>query len=121
MFRLPLFRIRAFSFGTLSTFLSALARGGLMFVLIIWLQGIWLPLHGVDYTDTPLRAGIDTLPSTVGMLIAGPTSGYLSDRFGLAAVRDRWHARLRPGLPAAEFAADRLLLRGTRSRAGATS
>ncbi len=82
MFRLPLFRIRAFSFGTLSTFLSALARGGLMFVLIIWLQGIWLPLHGVDYTDTPLRAGIYMLPLTVGMLIAGPTSGYLSDRFG---------------------------------------
>ncbi|HEY2571702.1 MAG TPA: MFS transporter, partial [Solirubrobacteraceae bacterium] len=37
MFRLPLFRIRAFTFGTLSTFLSAVARGGLMFMLIIWL------------------------------------------------------------------------------------
>ena len=49
MFRLPLFRIRAFTFGTLSTFLSAVARGGLMFMLIIWLQGIWLPLHGVNY------------------------------------------------------------------------
>ncbi len=82
MFRLPLFRIRAFTFGTLSTFLSAVARGGLMFMLIIWLQGIWLPLHGVDYVDTPLRAGIYMLPLTVGMLIAGPTSGYLSDRFG---------------------------------------
>ncbi len=53
-----------------------------MFMLIIWLQGIWLPLHGVDYADTPLRAGIYMLPLTVGMLIAGPTSGYLSDRFG---------------------------------------
>jgi MFS family permease len=82
MFRLPLFRIRAFTFGTLSTFLSAVARGGLMFMLIIWLQGIWLPLHGVNYSNTPLRAGIYMLPLTVGMLIAGPTSGYLSDRFG---------------------------------------
>jgi len=82
MFRLPLFRIRAFTFGTLSTFLSAISRGGLMFMLIIWLQGIWLPLHGVDYAETPLRAGIYMLPLTVGMLIAGPASGYLSDRFG---------------------------------------
>jgi EmrB/QacA subfamily drug resistance transporter len=82
MFRLPLFRIRAFTFGTLSTFLSAVARGGLMFMLIIWLQGIWLPLHGYDFTQTPLWAGIYMLPLTVGMLIAGPTSGYLSDRFG---------------------------------------
>ena len=82
MFRLKLFRIRAFTFGTLSTFLSAVARGGLMFILIIWLQGIWLPLHGYDFTETPLWAGIYMLPLTVGMLIAGPTSGYLSDRFG---------------------------------------
>ncbi|HET9103067.1 MAG TPA: MFS transporter [Solirubrobacteraceae bacterium] len=82
MFRLPLFRIRAFTFGTLSTFLSAVARGGLMFMLIIWLQGIWLPQHGYDFADTPLWAGIYMLPLTVGMLFAGPTSGYLSDRFG---------------------------------------
>jgi MFS family permease len=82
MFRLPLFKIRAFTFGTLSTFLSAVARGGLMFMLIIWLQGIWLPLHGYDFTDTPLYAGIYMLPLTFGMLLAGPTSGYLSDRFG---------------------------------------
>jgi MFS family permease len=82
MFRLPLFRIRAFSFGTLSTFLSAVARGGLMFMLIIWLQGIWLPQHGYDFTDTPLWAGIYMLPLTVGMLLAGPASGVLSDRFG---------------------------------------
>ncbi len=68
MFRLPLLRIRAFSFGTLSTFLSSVARGGLMFMLIIWLQGIWLPQHGVDFTDTPLRAGLDMLPLTIGML-----------------------------------------------------
>ena len=82
MFRLPLFRIRAFTFGTLSTFLAAVARGGLMFMLIIWLQGIWLPLHGYDYTEAPLIAGIYMLPLTIGMLIAGPASGYLSDRFG---------------------------------------
>ncbi len=87
MFRLPLFRIRAFTFGTLSTFLSAVARGGLLFMLIIWLQGIWLPQHGYDFTETPLWAGIYMLPLTVGMLIAGPTSGYLSDRFGA-----RWFA-----------------------------
>src|SRR5438270_6541522 len=82
MFRLPLFRIRAFSFGTMSTFLSSVARGGLMFILIIWLQGIWLPEHGYSFTSTPLWAGIYMLPLTVGMLLAGPTSGYLSDRFG---------------------------------------
>jgi MFS family permease len=82
MFRLPLFRIRAFTFGTLSTFLAAVARGGLMFMLIIWLQGIWLPLHGYDYTEAPLLAGIYMLPLTIGMLIAGPASGVLSDRFG---------------------------------------
>jgi EmrB/QacA subfamily drug resistance transporter len=82
MFRLPLFRIRAFTFGTLSTFLAAVARGGLMFMLIIWLQGIWLPEHGYDFTNTPLWAGIYMLPLTVGLLIAGPASGFLSDRFG---------------------------------------
>jgi MFS family permease len=82
MFRLTLFRIRAFTFGTLSTFLAAVARGGLMFMLIIWLQGIWLPLHGYSFTETPLWAGIYMLPLTVGLLFAGPASGYLSDRFG---------------------------------------
>jgi EmrB/QacA subfamily drug resistance transporter len=82
MFRLPLFKIRAFSAGSLSTFLASLARGGLMFMLVIWLQGIWLPLHGYDFVDTPLWAGILMLPLTVGMLISGPSAGYLSDRFG---------------------------------------
>jgi MFS family permease len=82
MFRLSLFRIRAFTFGTLSTFLSSVARGGLMFMLIIWLQGVWLPEHGYTFTETPLYAGIYMLPLTIGMLCAGPTSGYLSDRFG---------------------------------------
>ena len=82
MFRLQLFRIRAFTFGTLSTFLSSIARGGLMFMLIIWLQGIWLPQHGYNFTETPLWAGIYMLPLTIGLLCAGPVSGYLSDRFG---------------------------------------
>jgi MFS family permease len=82
MFRLPLFRIRAFTFGTLSTFLSSIARGGLMFILIIWLQGIWLPQHGYSFTETPLYAGIYMLPLTMGMLCVGPLSGHLSDRFG---------------------------------------
>ena len=82
MFRLSLFRIRAFSFGTISTFLAAVARGGLMFMLIIWLQGIWLPEHGYSFATTPLWAGIYMLPLTAGLLLAGPASGYLSDRFG---------------------------------------
>ena len=82
MFRLPLFRIKAFTFGTLSTFLSAVGRGGLMFMLIIWLQGIWLPEHGYSFSETPLWAGIYMLPLTVGFLLAGPVSGYLSDRYG---------------------------------------
>ncbi len=82
MFRLGLFRIRAYTFGVLSSFLSAVARGGLMFMLIIWLQGIWLPQHGYGFTQTPLWAGIRMLPLTVGFLLAGPLSGILSDRFG---------------------------------------
>jgi MFS family permease len=82
MFRLELFRNRAFTFGVLSSFLSAVARGGLMFMLIIWLQGIWLPQHGYSFTSTPLWAGILMLPLTIGFLIAGPVSGFLSDRYG---------------------------------------
>jgi MFS family permease len=82
MFRLGLFRIRAFAAGNLAALLMAIARGGLQFMLIIWLQGIWLPLHGYAYADTPLWAGIYMLPLTVGFLLAGPLSGYLSDRFG---------------------------------------
>jgi MFS family permease len=69
MFRLPLFKIKAFTFGTLSTFLSAIGRGGLMFMLIIWLQGIWLPEHGFSFTRTPLWAGIYMLPLTAGFLL----------------------------------------------------
>ena len=74
MFRLPLFKIRAFASGTLATFLAAIGRGGLMFMLIIWLQGIWLPLHGYGFERTPLWAGILMLPLTLGFLLAGPLS-----------------------------------------------
>ena len=82
MFRLQLFKIRAFSAGLFASLLAALSRGGLMFMLIIWLQGIWLPLHGYTFQRTPLWAGIAILPLTAGLLIAGPVSGILSDRFG---------------------------------------
>jgi MFS family permease len=82
MIDLRLFRIRAFFMGSGAGFLMAVARGGLQFMLIIWLQGIWLPLHGYNYSDTPLWAGIFLLPLTVGFLVAGPLSGFLSDRHG---------------------------------------
>ena len=82
LFHLELFRIRAFTLGNIAGLLGAVSRGGLQFMLIIWLQGIWLPLHGYDYTQTPLWAGIYMLPMTVGFLVAGPISGMLSDRYG---------------------------------------
>jgi MFS family permease len=82
LFQLSLFRIRAFTAGSVAAFAVAIARGGLQFVLIIWLQGIWLPLHGYNFADTPLWAGIFMLPLTAGFLIAGPASGRLSDRYG---------------------------------------
>ncbi len=82
MFRLDLFKIRMFAAGNLAGFLASLARGGLTFMLIIWLQGIWLPLHGYNFEDTPLWAGIYMLPLTGGFFVMGPLSGYLSDRFG---------------------------------------
>jgi len=82
MFRLSLFRIRAYAAGNIAGLLGSIARGGLQFMLIIWLQGIWLPLHGYDFADTPLWAGIYLAPLAFGFLLAGPLSGYLSDRFG---------------------------------------
>ncbi len=85
MMDLRLFRIRAFAAGQAVNFLSSMARGGLQFMLIIWLQGIWLPLHGYDFASTPLWAGIYMLPLTIGFLVAGPASGALSDRFGARA------------------------------------
>jgi MFS family permease len=86
MFQLSLFRIRAFTAGNVAGFATSIARGGLQFILIIWLQGIWLPLHGYAYAQTPLWAGIFLLPLTAGFLIAGPTSGILSDRFGSRGI-----------------------------------
>jgi MFS family permease len=82
MVSISLFRIRAFSMANLAGLMASIGRGGLQFMLIIWLQGIWLPLHGYSYESTPLWAGIYLLPLTVGFLAAGPVSGWLSDRFG---------------------------------------
>jgi EmrB/QacA subfamily drug resistance transporter len=82
MFRLELFKIRMFSAGNVAGFLAALARGGLNLMIIIWLQGIWLPLHGVSFEDTPLWAGIYMLPLTIGFMVMGPICGFLSDRYG---------------------------------------
>ena len=82
LFRLSLFRIRAFAAGNLANFMVALGRGGMQFMLIIWLQGIWLPLHGYSFSRTPLWAGIYLVPLTIGFLVSAPLSGVLSDRFG---------------------------------------
>ena len=82
LFHLDLFRIRAFSAGNLAGLLASISRGGLQFMLIIWLQGIWLPLHGYSFASTPLWAGIYMIPLTLGFLVAGPVSGWLSDHHG---------------------------------------
>jgi MFS family permease len=87
MFDLALFRIRAFSAGNLAGLLASISRGGLQFMLIIWLQGIWLPLHGYSFESTPLWSAVYLLPLTCGFLVAGPASGALSDKFGA-----RWFA-----------------------------
>jgi MFS family permease len=85
MFRLSLFKIRPFTAGNIASLMAGLGRGGLMFILIIWLQGIYLPIHGYGFSQTPLWAGIAMLPLTAGFLVAGPVSGWLSDRFGARA------------------------------------
>ncbi len=100
MFRLNLFRNRAFAAGNISGLLAAVARGGLQFMVIVWLQGIWLPLHGVSFANTPLDAGIDTIPQMVGFFVAGPISGRLSDRYG-----SRWFATVGMVVSAAGFVA----------------
>ena len=82
MFRIGLFKNATFAGANLAGLLASIGRGGLQFMLIIWLQGIWLPLHGYSYADTPLWAGIYLLPLTAGFLVAGPLSGWLSDRWG---------------------------------------
>jgi MFS family permease len=86
MVQMGLFRIRAFAAGNAAVLASSLAQGGMQFMLIIWLQGIWLPLHGYDYADTPLWAGIFLLPLTAGFLVSGPVSGTFSDRFGTRGI-----------------------------------
>jgi MFS family permease len=83
MFHIDLFKGRLFALGSLAGLMTSIGRGGLQFMLIIWLQGIWLPLHGYNFEQTPLWAGIYLLPLTVGFLIAGPVSGVLSDRYGV--------------------------------------
>nr|WP_222853756.1 MFS transporter [Fodinicola acaciae] len=82
LFNLSLFRIRAFAFGNIANLLASLARGGLQFIMILWLQGIWLPQHGFSFAETPLWAGIAMLPLTVGFLVSAPVSGIISDRIG---------------------------------------
>ena len=114
MFHLELFKVRAFSAGNFASLLSGIGRGGLQFVLIIWLQGIYLPRHGYSFADTPLWAGIFLLPLVAGMLVAGPIAGALSDRMG-----PRWFAVGGMLIAALSFfllrAAGRLLLSGVRA------
>jgi MFS family permease len=86
MFQLQLFRVRAYACGVSATFLAAIGRGGLQFMLIIWLQGIWLPQHGYDFAQTPLWAGIYMIPLMVGFLLVGPFAGVLADRFGARGI-----------------------------------
>ena len=82
MFRLDLFKRRVFAWGNVAGFMSSLQRGGLQFMLVIWLQGIWLPLHGYTFEETPLWAGIYMAPMLAGFVVLGPISGWLSDRIG---------------------------------------
>jgi EmrB/QacA subfamily drug resistance transporter len=82
LFRLELFKVRAFGIGNIASFLSSMARGGVMIILVVLLQGIWLPLHGYSYASTPFWAGIFMIPMIVGTVIAGPIGGWLSDKHG---------------------------------------
>jgi MFS family permease len=85
LFRMSLFRIRPFAAGNVANLAMAMSRGGMQFMLIIWLQGIWLPLHGYSFSQTPLWAGIYLIPLTIGFLLSAPLSGILSDKFGAKA------------------------------------
>jgi len=85
LFRMSLFKIRPFAAGNVASLMLAMGRGGTQFMLIIWLQGIWLPLHGYSYSQTPLWAGIYLIPLTIGFLVSAPLSGVLSDKFGAKA------------------------------------
>src|SRR5439155_22478651 len=85
LFRISLFRIRAFTAGNIASLMLAMGRGGMQFMLIIWLQGIWLPLHGYSYSQTPLWAGIYLVPLTIAVLVSAPLAGLVSDRMGAKA------------------------------------
>lgn len=98
MFRLDLFRIKMFSYANTAGLLNSLGRGGMMFMLILLLQGIWLPLHGYSYESTPFWAGIYMLPLTAGVAIMGPISGSLSDKYG-----PRWIATIGMVISAVSF------------------
>ncbi len=98
MFRLELFRIRAFAAGNVAGLLGSIARGGVMFMMIIWFQGIWLPLHGYSFAQTPFWAGVYMMPMLGGFVVMGPLSGWLSDRFGA-----RYLASAGMGVSAATF------------------
>ncbi|WP_431817625.1 MFS transporter [Gordonia jacobaea] len=100
LFELSLFRNRSFAFGNLANLMASIGRGGLQFLLIIWLQGIWLPQHGYDYSRTPLWAGIYMVPMTIGFLLSAPVSGALSDKLGT-----KWFTTLGMLITAGTFAA----------------
>ena len=114
MFRLGLFRNRAFALGNLAGLLSSMGRGGLQFMLIIWLQGIWLPLHGYSFESTPLWAGIYLLPLTVGFVASGPVSRLALRQVRHAALRRHRSADRRGHVRRAPAAARRLQLRALR-------
>ncbi|MGC4961234.1 MFS transporter [Gordonia sp. DT101] len=100
LFELSLFKNRSFAFGNIANLMASIGRGGLQFILIIWLQGIWLPQHGFDYSRTPLWAGIYMVPMTIGFLLSAPVSGYLSDRVGT-----KWFTTIGMLITAGTFAA----------------
>ncbi|MCL4412129.1 MAG: MFS transporter [Candidatus Thermoplasmatota archaeon] len=82
LFNLSLFKIKPFAYGNISLFLAAMGRGAIMFLVVIWLQGIYLPLHGFSYSQTPFWAGIYMLPMLLGMVVFGPVGGVLTDKYG---------------------------------------
>ena len=116
LFRISLFRIRAFAAGNIASLMLAMGRGGMQFMLIIWLQGIWLPLHGYDFSQTPLWAGIYLVPLTIGFLVSAPLSGILSDKFGPKAFTVGGALLTGSELPAADIRPGGLRLLGVRAR-----
>ena len=116
MFNLQLFGIRAFAAGNLAGLLSAVGLGGLQFLLIMWLQGIWLPLHGYTFEQTPLWAGIYMLPLTVGFVVGGTGVRMAVGPLRCAPLRHRRHAPGRPLVRAPDGPAGGLRLPGLRGR-----